>query len=269
MEDWKNNMKNISKIAVLTYLSLAPLATLKSSSCVAKKSQEEQDYQDDLESTHQIADPGDKGRIVRKLLASKKSIKKMDADEALLVYFCYQDNPTTNQPSTIRFLLSAKADVNKIDARSGMTALMVAAYHRSAEIPELLLAAKANPNLKSTYGGYTALMRATMAGIKPSYALLLAAGADPFPKNQDGESALSFAKKAGHGQRTYKLTVTHLVHTLINPHQDANIAKIIASYVTTLELAHQVRIALDLNQNDDLDDNDLSKTIASYVRLEE
>jgi len=192
-------MNNITKIAVLTYLSLAPLPTLKSSSCVAEKSQEEQDYQSDLEKAHQFAQQTGNDYIIKKLLSSKKSIKKMDFDkddQSLLILASLQ-----NHPSVINFLLSAKADVNR-RGRSGETALMAAACQQSTKATELL-----------------------------SYALLLAAGADPFLKDKYGDTAFSRAQKTGHGQKAYKLEVIHLVHIFINPHQDANIAKIIEGYV--------------------------------------
>jgi len=265
-------MNNITKIVVLTCLSLVPRATLKSACWSSEKIKEEQDYQSDLEKARQLAKQtyqqrGDHGPLLA-LLKYKKSIKKMELDkddQSLLVTSCYQ-----NQLSTIRFLLSAKADV---DARSkflGDTALMCAAEERSCEAVQLLLAAQANPNLKNKYAEETALMCAAYNhACIPIYRKLLAAGANPFLKNKYGETALSIAKKYGNGQEASNAEVTHLVHSAIFPAQNTDIATIIASYVTTLELAHQVRIALDLNQNDDLDDNDLSKTIASYGGLEE
>jgi ankyrin repeat protein len=97
----------------------------------------------------------------------------------------------------VRFLLEQGA---KLDAKdeSGRTALLYASSGPYAETVELLLKKGADVNVQGTLEGFTALMTAAAEGQEKVVRLLLSHGADPSLKDEDGDTAESFARQKGH-----------------------------------------------------------------------
>jgi uncharacterized protein len=93
--------------------------------------------------------------------------------------------------------LQRGADPNHQD-KDGDTAVHGAAWFGSISILELLLNAGANPNLKNKLGG-TALMWAASYGQDEAVQILLAKGADPRMKDMDGVTAAGWAAKNDRG----------------------------------------------------------------------
>jgi ankyrin repeat protein len=62
----------------------------------------------------------------------------------------------------------------------------------------LLLDRGADPNTRGTLEGFTALMTAAAEGQLDVVRLLLSRGADPSVKDEDGDTAMSFALEKGH-----------------------------------------------------------------------
>jgi ankyrin repeat protein len=95
------------------------------------------------------------------------------------------------------YLLDAGAAIDAKDS-SGRTALMYAASGPFVEILGLLLERGADVNVQGTLEGFTPLMTAAAEGLVDVVRILLAAGADRDIKDEDGDTALSFARQNGH-----------------------------------------------------------------------
>lgn len=91
----------------------------------------------------------------------------------------------------VQYLLSKDAEVNK----PGWTALLYAATNGHADIVKLLLDASAYID-GAAPNGTTPLMMATRGGYIDTVRLLLDEGADPSVKNENGDTAASWALKA-------------------------------------------------------------------------
>jgi uncharacterized protein len=94
-----------------------------------------------------------------------------------------------------KLLLSRGADPNKAIDRDGDTALMRAAFRRSAMVP-ILVAAGADVNAQNKSGA-TALMRAAEADLADAARVLLDAGAQVDLRTQRGRTALIIAAMSG------------------------------------------------------------------------
>lgn len=105
------------------------------------------------------------------------------------------------------YLLDAGAEIDARD-NSGRTALMFAASGPFPEAVGLLLERGAEVNVQGTLEGFTPLMTAAAEGLADVVRILLAAGADRDIKDEDGDTALSFARQNGH---------TEVVELLENP----------------------------------------------------
>lgn len=95
----------------------------------------------------------------------------------------------------VRNLLDHGADVNHQD-KDGDTALHGAAMNGDANMLQILLAKGANPNLKNKLGG-TALMWAASYGHDEAVQVLLDKGSDARVKDVDGVSAGGWAARNG------------------------------------------------------------------------
>jgi ankyrin repeat protein len=95
----------------------------------------------------------------------------------------------------VKQILQRGADPNHQD-KDGDAAVHGAAWFGSAKILGALLSAGANPNLKNKLGG-TALMWAASYGQDEAVQILLAKGADPRLKDVDGATAAGWGAKNG------------------------------------------------------------------------
>jgi ankyrin repeat protein len=99
--------------------------------------------------------------------------------------------------AVVEYLLDAGAAIDAKDS-SGRTALMFASSGPFAETIGLLLERGAEVNVQGTLEGFTPLMTAAAEGLTDVVRILLAAGADRDIKDEDGDTALSFAQQNGH-----------------------------------------------------------------------
>jgi ankyrin repeat protein len=97
----------------------------------------------------------------------------------------------------VELLIKAGAEVNAQD-EIGTSALMFAASGPSPETVELLLKNGAKINMVDNNEHFSALMWAAAEGQTENVKLLLTKGADPSLQDVDGDTAESFATKAGH-----------------------------------------------------------------------
>jgi ankyrin repeat protein len=104
-----------------------------------------------------------------------------------------------------RYLLDQGANVNAKDA-DGRGALMYASSGPFAETVKLLLDRGAQVDLQGTAEGFTALMTAAAEGQLAVVQLLLARGANPSIRDEDGDTAASFARQKGHTEVVALLT---------------------------------------------------------------
>jgi ankyrin repeat protein len=89
----------------------------------------------------------------------------------------------------------ARVDTKDINGR---TALMYASSGPFPETVELLLKKGANVNIQGELEGFTALMTAAAEGQVKVVRLLLLYGADSSLKDEDGDTAETFALQKGH-----------------------------------------------------------------------
>jgi ankyrin repeat protein len=94
-------------------------------------------------------------------------------------------------------LLSAGANVDDRDPLD-RTALMFASSGPDVATVELLLACKADVNAVDSHERWSPLMFASTEGHLPVLRRQLKNGADPTAKDDDGDTPVSFARKAGH-----------------------------------------------------------------------
>jgi uncharacterized protein len=97
---------------------------------------------------------------------------------------------------TMQVLLDAGADINLRDSMN-RTPLMFAASGPYPAAVRLLIAHGADINAIDKDEHFTALMFAAGEGLSPVVDILLAAGADPKLKDEDGDTAASFARQRG------------------------------------------------------------------------
>lgn len=101
------------------------------------------------------------------------------------------------QTDIVKLLLEAGAEVNLQD-NTGSSALMFAASGPGTDSVQALLEAGAKINMIDNNEHFTALMWAAAEGQPENVVLLLKNGADMTLKDIDGDTAKSFAEKAGH-----------------------------------------------------------------------
>lgn len=134
-----------------------------------------------------------KADIVEKAIKQGIDINKGDAENrTVLMYAAFNGHS-----AIVKSLIAAGADVNAQD-KTGTSALMFAASGTSTETVQLLLDAGAKINMVDSNEHFSALMWAAAEGQPENVKLLLKNGADITLQDTDGDTAESFASKAGH-----------------------------------------------------------------------
>lgn len=134
-----------------------------------------------------------KTNVVATALAQGYDVNTRDPDQrTLIMYAAY-----SSQNELTQSLIAAGADVNAQDA-TGTTALMFAASGPDTNTVITLLKAGAEINTVDSNEHFTALMWAAAEGQTANVELLLSKGADATLTDIDGDTAESFATKAGH-----------------------------------------------------------------------
>jgi ankyrin repeat protein len=134
-----------------------------------------------------------KADIITKALEQGFDVNKRDAENrTVLMYAAFNGHA-----AIVKQLIEAEADVNVQDT-IGTSALMFAASGPSTETVQVLLDAGAEINMVDKNEHFSALMWAAAEGQVENVKLLLSKGADLTLKDVDGDTAESFARKAGH-----------------------------------------------------------------------
>ncbi|MDF7807440.1 ankyrin repeat domain-containing protein [Pontiellaceae bacterium B12219] len=134
-----------------------------------------------------------KKAIVEQALKQGYDVNTADLEKRTALMFA----AFNGQHEIAELLLKAGADVNAQD-EIGTSALMFAASGPSPETVELLLKNGAKINMVDNNEHFSALMWAAAEGQTENVKLLLAKGADLTLEDVDGDTAESFATKAGH-----------------------------------------------------------------------
>lgn len=134
-----------------------------------------------------------KDATVKKALEEGYDVNSRDQENrTVLMYAAFN-----GQTNIINILLTAKADVNAQD-KIGTSALMFAASGPGTEAVKILLKNGAKINMVDKNEHFSALMWAAAEGQAANVELLLKNGADLTLQDIDGDTAESFAAKAGH-----------------------------------------------------------------------
>ena len=141
---------------------------------------------------HQAAFAGDLA-AVRRLVSAGTPVDVADPEKHTPLMWAAFNGHT----AVAGYLFESGADLGAKD-ESGRTALMYAASGPFAETVKLLLEKGAAVNVQGTLEGFTALMTAAAEGHVEVVRLLLLRGADPTLKDEDGDTARSFAIQKGH-----------------------------------------------------------------------
>jgi uncharacterized protein len=135
-----------------------------------------------------------KAETIEKALKQGYGVNARDPENrTVLMYAAFN-----GQTKIVEMLIEAKADVNAQD-KIGTSALMFAASApKATETVQLLLDSGAKINMVDSNEHFSALMWAAAEGQAENVALLLKHKADASLKDIDGDTAESFAAKAGH-----------------------------------------------------------------------
>jgi len=130
---------------------------------------------------------------VRRLVTEGTAVDAADPDKRTSLMLAAFNGHT----SVVAYLLEKGANVDAKDT-NGRTALMYASSGPFADTVELLLKKGADVNVQGELEGFTALMTAAAEGQVNVVRLLLLYGADSSVKDEDGDTAESFAQQKGH-----------------------------------------------------------------------
>jgi ankyrin repeat protein len=134
-----------------------------------------------------------KADVVEKAIKQGLDVNKRDAEKrTVLMYAAFNGHA-----DIVKSLVAAGAEVNAQD-KTGTSALMFAASGTSTETVQILLDAGAKINMVDSNEHFSALMWAAAEGQPENVKLLLKKGADIKLQDIDGDTAESFAAKAGH-----------------------------------------------------------------------
>ena len=103
---------------------------------------------------------------------------------------------TSNLPALKAAITTNPETINLPDEK-GFTPLVLATYLGHKEVTECLIDHGADLNYQDPMMGMTALMGVCFKGSLELAKLLIEKGADPSIQNENGETALDFAKKGG------------------------------------------------------------------------
>lgn len=131
--------------------------------------------------------------IIEQALKQGYDVNTADPEKRTLLMFA----SFNGHSDVVELLIKAGAEVNTQD-QIGTSALMFAASGPSPKTVEILLTNGAKINMVDTNEHFSALMWAAAEGQTENVKLLLAKGADPTLEDIDGDTAESFAAKAGH-----------------------------------------------------------------------
>lgn len=134
-----------------------------------------------------------KSEIVNKALKQGLDVDARDAEKRTLIMYA----AFNGRAEVVKNLITAGADINAQD-KIGTSVLMFAASGPSTPTVQILLDAGAKINVVDNNEHFSALMWAAAEGQPDNVKLLLKNGADLTLKDVDGDTAESFAAKAGH-----------------------------------------------------------------------
>ncbi|WP_372807441.1 ankyrin repeat domain-containing protein [Pontiella sp.] len=132
--------------------------------------------------------------VVEKALAQGYAVNARDPENrTVLMYAAFN-----GQTDVIKKLIDAKADVNAQDNIGTSPLMFAASAPNGAASVQVLLDAGAKINMVDNNEHFSALMWAAAEGQAENVKLLLANKADATLQDVDGDTAESFAAKAGH-----------------------------------------------------------------------
>ena len=142
---------------------------------------------------HQAAYAGDLESAKRMIVDEDVAVDVADSEKHTpLMWASFNGNT-----AVVEYLIERGAKVDTLDF-NGRNALMYASSGPFAETVELLLSNGASVNVQGKLEGFTALMTAAAEGQLEVVRLLLQHGADPALKDEDSDTAESFALEKGH-----------------------------------------------------------------------
>ena len=142
---------------------------------------------------HQAAYAGDLAMVTRMVVEQGIAVDVADNEKHTPLMWASFNGHT----AVVEYLIEHKAKVNALDV-NGRNALMYASSGPFAETVGLLINKGSSVNVQGKLEGFTALMTAAAEGQLEVVRVLLQHGADPALKDEDDDTAESFALEKGH-----------------------------------------------------------------------